>query len=101
MLAEVSAPNTLLDAARSYAAAGFYVFPTHDLSAGACSCGQTCASPGKHPRTPHGFQDATLDPVTIAAWWKRWPTANVAIDCGRSGLVVVDVDIKNGAQGEA
>ena len=102
MLAEApQQPNELESCALAYATRGFFVFPTHDLSSGACSCGQACPSPGKHPRTPYGFKDATTDAVTIKAWWRLWPNANIAIDCGRSGLVVVDVDVKNGKQGAA
>ena len=78
------------------------MFPIHDISNGACSCREAgCTSPGKHPRTPKGFHDATRDPVTIAAWWRAHPYANIGIDCGRSGLAVADVDVKKGAQGEA
>lgn len=94
-------PNPLLDAALRYAGRGWHVFPTHDVAQGACSCGAPCASPGKHPRTAHGVNDSTTDAATIALWWDQWPQANVAIDCGRSGLTVVDVDVKNGAEGKA
>jgi hypothetical protein len=77
------------------------VFPCHDIATGVCSCKQSCSSPGKHPRSARGFHDATTDPVTIAAWWKMYPHANIGIDCGRSGLSVADVDVKKGARGEA
>jgi hypothetical protein len=92
----------LLSAALDYASQGFAVFPCHDVSAGACSCGQDCASPGKHPRTGSGFKDATTDPATIKRWWAVWPRANVAIATGSvsDGLVVVDVDVKKGAEGD-
>jgi hypothetical protein len=100
-LVSAHASNVLLDAALSYAAQGMYVFPTHDIASGSCSCKQSCPSPGKHPRTQRGLNDSTIDPVTIASWWRTWPSANVAIDCGRSGLVVADVDVKKGARGEA
>jgi hypothetical protein len=65
---------------------------------GQCSCGDpACTSPGKHPRTEHGVKDATTDEATIRGWWDRWPDANVGIATGRaSGLVVVDVDPRNG-----
>lgn len=101
MVAEALTVNPRLEAALVYAGNGWAVFPTHDVSTGACSCGVACTSPGKHPRTGHGFQNSTVDPVTIAAWWKMWPNANVAIDCGKSGLVVADVDVKKGARGAA
>jgi hypothetical protein len=89
-----------LEAALAYAASGFAIFPTHDVLGGACSCGQVCPSPGKHPRTRNGFKDSTTDTGTIASWWRTWPSANVAIDCGKSGIVVVDVDVKKSANGK-
>jgi hypothetical protein len=90
----------MLDAALSYAAQGYFVFPTHDIASGKCSCGNaSCRSAGKHPRTPNGFKDATTNPVKIAQMWHQWPNANVAVDCGRSNLFVADVDAKNGARG--
>jgi hypothetical protein len=42
---------------------------------------------------------ATTDEQQIREWWSRWPDANIGIHC--TGLIVVDVDIKNGKQGEA
>src|SRR5690606_21878075 len=43
-----------------------------------------------------GVHEATTDTATIAAWWRRWPHANVAIAAGASGLVILDVDTKRG-----
>jgi energy-coupling factor transporter ATP-binding protein EcfA2 len=60
-----------------------------------------CSSPGKHPRTVHGLNDATLDVDTLRAWWGLWPQANIGIACGPSNLTVADVDVKNDAQGKA
>lgn len=97
------ASNPLLDAALGYARRGWAVFPTWwiDETTGACACGEPCASPAKHPRTVHGFKDSTTDETRIRAYWEAWPRANIAIDCGRSGLAVVDVDTKKGAIGKA
>src|SRR6516165_6649431 len=71
------------------------VFPTHwrDRS-GKCSCRHgDCASPAKHPLTPHGCLDASLDAGVIRGWWRSWPNANLAIATGaRSGIAVLDVD---------
>jgi putative DNA primase/helicase len=74
---------------------GWYVFPVHwPLLGGGCSCGDpACKDPAKHPLTPHGFKDATTDAVVIAGWWRRWPSANVAVATGsRSNLLVLDFD---------
>ena len=44
-----------------------------------------------------GLTVASVDPATIDGWWRRWPTANVAIRTGAvSGLIVLDVDPDHG-----
>lgn len=100
--ADIARP-TLLEAALTYAGRGWHVFPVHSVVEDAegewvctCSKGADCGSPGKHPHTEHGFQDATAEEQTIRGWWTRWPTANVGIACGASGLVVLDVDPRQG-----
>ena len=84
--------------ALTYARWGWRVFPLHTPRGSGCSCGaSTCGNAGKHPRTRHGFRDATTDEATIAAWWAEWPDANVGIATGpESGLLVVDIDPRNG-----
>lgn len=98
-----SESNTpLVQYALAYAARGWYVFPTHEIIGDKCSCGDAqCISPGKHPRTVRGVHDSSIDANQIGAWWNHWPSAPIAIDCGRSGLTVADVDVKKGAQGAA
>jgi predicted P-loop ATPase len=90
--------QSLLDAALAYAARGWAVFPCYTPTAGGCSCRRTdCPDIGKHPRTEHGFKDATTDEARIRRWWKRWPDANVAVATGAvSGLVVLDEDTYKG-----
>lgn len=91
--------QTPADAALAYAAHGWAVFPCHSpVPSCGCSCGNpACPSPGKHPRVPTGLKAATTDRLTVAAWWQRWPGANVAIRTGAvSGLVVIDVDPPHG-----
>lgn len=54
----------------------------------------------KNPLTTHGFKDATTDPNRITNWFTKYPTANVGIATGiESGLVVFDLDVKNGKDG--
>lgn len=60
------------------AAGGFDVFPVD----------------GKTARLPGGFRIATTDPLRIADWWTRGPSANIAIRPSQ-GVVVVDVDPKH------
>lgn len=77
-----------LDAALSYALRGWHVFP---IEPG-----------GKAPiarLTPRGHLDATADHETIRSWWSAEPEANVAISLEPSGLVALDVDVKNDAGG--
>jgi hypothetical protein len=90
-------PSSPLDAALSYAARGWAVFPCHTPTATGCSCRQDCGRVGKHPRTKNGLGNATTEEATIRRWWKQWPTANVAIRTGAaSGLAVLDEDSYKG-----
>lgn len=84
--------------ALTYARWGWRVFPLHTPRGSGCSCGSaTCGNAGKHPRTRHGFKEATTDDAQIAAWWSEWPDANVGIATGpESGILVLDVDPRNG-----
>jgi Bifunctional DNA primase/polymerase, N-terminal len=93
--------NRLLCAALDYAARELSLFPCWWAVDGHCACGDLdCPSPAKHPlgaAAPHGFRDATTDPKRILAWWRHWPSANVAIATGRvSGIFVLDVDAHRG-----
>lgn len=79
-----------LDVALSLAAAGWYVFPVN--------------SDPKADKRPFvkWHDEATTDAETIATWWSTdYPTAYVGVHTGRSGLVVVDIDEKNGKSGSA
>ena len=89
--------NGILAAALAYAKTGFRVFPLHSPDgSGVCSCGiKNCRNVGKHPRTRHGFKDATADAQQITRWWQRWPEANIGTPTGQ-GLVVLDIDPRNG-----
>ena len=51
-----------LDTALTYAQRGWAVFSLHAPLHDTCSYGRlSCSHPGKHPRTPQGVQDATID----------------------------------------
>jgi hypothetical protein len=71
--------------ALAYAANGYYVFPVFN----------------KIPLTQRGFKDASVDTACIVTWFEENPKADIGITCGMSRIGVIDVDIKNGAQGEA
>ena len=77
-------PESMLAAALNYAARGWRVFP--------------CQPKSKAPLTVHGVKDASTDFEQIAAWWAKWPLANVAIATGAPGPVVVDVDGEQGGE---
>ena len=96
-------PAGLLGAVLRTAWAGWWVFPVRPG-------GKTPAAPAAHPagsaegascrgacgRWGHGLYDATTDPAVVAAMWARWPSANLGISCGPSGLVVIDLDTPTG-----
>ena len=95
-----------LDAALTLAGLGYALFPCHTIQGEFCSCGKRADdrrdhAPGKHPRTPHGFKDATTDCAVIREWWRKWPNAAVAVRTGKwengGYLVVLDVDGDEGS----
>lgn len=74
--------STLLASAEYYASLGWAVLPLKPKS--------------KRPLTEHGLNDATTDINVIHDWWLKCPDANIGINCEQSGLVVVDIDPRNG-----
>lgn len=92
--------TALLDAALDYSQRlSWPVFPVHGITdLGHCTCGDVaCRSPGKHPVSPDGHRDATLDPDRIRALWTVSPNANIGIPAGAaSGIDVLDIDPRNG-----
>lgn len=94
--------SEILDAALTYAASGFRVFPLWSVVGGRCACGSlTCDRPGKHPiasLAPQGKLDATSDPATIRTWFLNAPLANLGLETEQSGLVVLDVDPRHGGK---
>ena len=79
-VARMDASWHLGGAAEAFARAGVPIFP--------------CAPGGKQPITKRGFHDASTNPAQVAAWWRRFPEANIGMPTGAaSGVVVVDVDV--------
>lgn len=74
------------DIALDYARRGWQVFPLT----------------GKIPFPgTHGHKDATCDEGKINEQWRQYPNANIGIATGRkSGIFVVDIDIKMGKVGD-
>jgi len=73
-------PAAVLATALNLAATGWPVFP--------------CVPGGKRPLTGHGMLDATRDPDQIRTWWRRTPTANLAVPTGAGTIDVLDVDVR-------
>jgi hypothetical protein len=71
-------PDPLCKFAENYARTGWSIFPLRPRD--------------KRPLTTHGLDDATTNLDTIRRWWTKTPDANIGLNCGKSGLVVVDLD---------
>jgi putative DNA primase/helicase len=85
--------------ALEFAHHGYAVVPAYsvDPATGGCSCkrGTECTSPGKHPRTSHGKDDATTNISQLDHWHSTWPNANWLASC--TDLAVIDLDPKHEA----
>jgi hypothetical protein len=100
--AELAVPHityemSQLDAALALAAGGMYVFPVDHPELPQCAgIGQghnpkTCNERGKHPAVAFTTA-ADINPKMIHMWWAG-PPRNIGINCGKSGLVVIDEDV--------
>ncbi len=95
-----AAEHQTLHEAWSISEAGWQLYPVYAVDdEGACTCPKrrACPYPGKHPATPHGFDDASSDPNRIVEMFSRRPGASVGHRTGRgSGTVAIDVDPRSG-----
>ena len=90
---------SMKEAAFKYAELGFKIFPVYgiDPSTNLCLCGDhNCRNKGKHPCVGNGYKEATDDLNQVNKWWKQYPNANIGISAKGSGLVIVDIDPRNG-----
>lgn len=83
----------LLAAALEYAAAGIFIFPA-----------RVTVTDGHKNVTPvHEWRkSSSTDTTTIRSWFapgQRWAESSLCIDCGKSELVVVDLDEGEGKSG--
>ena len=75
----------MIDAALTYAARGWHVFPLLERD--------------KRPRFAGAYKRATTDAAQIRRWWRQWPEANIGLATGAvSGVWVLDVDGEQGEQ---
>lgn len=104
MTLDITGSSTMLDAALSYAALDWRVFPLSPggkqplyanphRTDGNTNCRGECGQDG------HGCHDATSNASTIIRWWERTPSANIGLATGYPGPDVLDVDVKEGAPG--
>lgn len=71
-----------------YATLGWCVFPV----------AQGSKSP---PKGLHWREVSTSDPAAVAALFDAYSPCNIGLDCGKSGLVVLDLDVRGGKDGLA
>ncbi len=90
--------DRVLECALEYIKFGWKVLPLHTIRNRQCTCGKSdCSSPGKHPTTANGVKDASGDEADIRRWFSNGIAFNIGIATGSaSGLVVLDIDPKNG-----
>lgn len=90
------------DCAARNAEQGVPVFPVDEGCKSRCGspeCADMCRR-AKSPLVSGGFKSASVDPATIAGWRGKWPDAMFGVPTGEaSGLVVLDLDRKNGKDG--
>jgi hypothetical protein len=88
-----SPDGTALSTALWFAYREWPVLPLHGIVEGRCTCGTSCASPGKHPVArfaPHGLKDASTDEGKIREWFAAMPNMNYGVRCDE--FVIIDVD---------
>jgi len=96
------AEDKKLNQLRYYASRRLPIFPVVWIDQGVCSCGNAeCKHKGKHPLVSGGFYQASVNADQITAWHEKWPDANWgmrtgSITEGGAGIVVVDIDPRNG-----
>lgn len=92
--------NLVLESAHSIVSCGFRVLPIHGLVENQCSCGKSHGDNlnliGKHPVIRDWQSNSTVEPSIIDGWFANQPGLNLAVDCAKSGVVVLDIDPRSG-----
>ena len=90
-LSELFTPDALI-----LARAGWPVFPCRSSDEG------VFGGRAKSPLIRGGFKGATTDEETVLGWWSKWPDAAIGMPTGEAtGVLVIDVDNKDGRDGGA
>ena len=79
--------SPLLSAALAYGKLGWKVFPIREGTK-------------DRPHLREWGVWATSNPKQITKWWTAWPRDNIGLACGPSLIAVVDVDTKEGKNGQ-
>lgn len=83
---EGNATPNIVQAALALAHQGWAVFPLN----------------GKRPFSGfHWLERSSADPQTIQQMFAAHPHSNIGVDCGKSGLFVIDLDMGHGQDGVA
>jgi Bifunctional DNA primase/polymerase, N-terminal len=92
-------PHRLLGAALTCAERGWHVFPLRPGSKQPALHGEDrCPRTGPCSDSHQGWeQRATTDPARIHDCWRHGPCFNIAIACGPSDIMVIDLDAPKGA----
>ena len=84
---ELGRNNPLLEAALAYGKLGWKIFPIREGTK-------------DRPCLREWGIYASSNPEHIVKWWTAWPRANIGLACGPSLIAAVDVDTKEGKNGQ-
>ena len=73
--------STRLEYALSYAQAGYFLHPCKE---------------DKRPHLTGWNEKASNDPQQVLAWGRQFPNCRWGVECGKSGLFILDSDNKDG-----
>lgn len=82
-----------------YSKLGWKLLPCHGITNGKCNCGDLhhdSSDAGKHPLLTDWNNKSTGNSETLNEWFGAHTGNNVAVNCRASGLVVIDIDPRNG-----
>lgn len=93
--------NNLLEKALFYASKGLYVFPCREKYEGKYYSKKYKAmvdAEPKQPRISGGLKSASNDEKEIISWWskKGWENSAIGVNCGKSKLFTIDIDMHSG-----